>query len=147
MVAHNARAALLLVCCSPRAPPPRLQVADFAVLLVRPGDDESIATGLAHSLGDGLPLVRVNGVNELDGGNNVRAVFELNACAESMELHEYCAANGADLYRWTPSVAMFKRMLGGAGPAYIATGSAAGNSEDIEVERRGWGYLLSLIHI
>ena len=85
----------------------------------------------------------LSAMNDAAGSATVRAVFELSACASSMALLECCAEVGISMYQWKPSVAMFKQLHPGGfgGPAWIAAGSAGAVSEDLEIEKRGWGYL------
>ena len=144
---------LLLQCFSFRAPPPRLSENAVAVCFVRPGDDAHLAGSLAATLkGSGMPLLRADRecessaealevLHDAASGAAVRAVFELGVCASSMAIFDCCMAGGHDFYRWTPSVGMFKRLCGDSGPAWIAAGSAGAVSEDVETEKRGWGYL------
>ena len=126
--------------------------AELALVLIRPGDDKSLASGLGCTLSQtDLSLFSTPAewgadaealVTSASGGSPVRAIFELSLCSTtSMGLVDVCEKRGADLYRWQPSVAMFKRLVGTSGPAWLAAGDAGGVSEDIVTEERGWGYL------
>lgn len=127
-----------------------------AVVLVRPGEDScTLIEGLADTLGANteLQILRTEesctSVVDMSaslacaaGSARLAACFELSfARGTSMPLMECCTESGVDLYRWQAGAAMFKRLHGNLGPAWIAAGSEGAVSEDIEIEQRGWGYL------
>lgn len=117
-----------------------------AVVLLRPGEDHTLAHGLQHALGT-MPLVHIHGDDgraaaQVDSISGVRAIFELGVCSRSsIPLLELSEALGASLYRYQPSVAMFKRLHGTDGPTWIAIGTASAASEEIIADANGWGYL------
>ena len=132
--APTVRAPTVHLCCASAA---------VAAVIIREGDDSKLAQQLTATLAaSGMAVVRVESAALGLAVPGLCAVFELSADGSSMGLMHACAEHGHDLYRWQPSVAMFKRLCGeGGGPAWVASSAASAVSEDIVTDERGWGYL------